>query len=124
LVAAALEELLMVAHQLTAFKVPYLCFPQFKRPVVAMVVAEHIQDKILDLVIQGVLGAVVVQGPRSLMEATETLQAHHQAKDLMVVPEQISQGVEVEVVIHNKGKTDLFQQVESEGLEEQELLCQ
>jgi hypothetical protein len=58
------------------------------------------------------------------MEATETHQAHHQAKDLMVVPEQISQGVEVEVVIHNKGKPDLFPQVETEGLEELELLCQ
>jgi hypothetical protein len=63
LAAAALEELLMVAHQLTEFKVPYLCFPQFKLPVVATVVAGHIQDKFLDLVTQGVLGVAVVQGP-------------------------------------------------------------
>jgi hypothetical protein len=124
LVAAVLEELLMVAHQLTAFKVPYLCFPQFKLPVVVMVVAGHIQDKMLDLVTQGVLGAAVVQGLRDLTEATETPQVHHQAKALLVVLEEILEGLEVEVVIHNKGKPELFRQVGSEGLEERELLCQ
>jgi hypothetical protein len=41
--AAALAGLLMEAHQLTALKVLYLCFPPFNLLVAATVVVEHSQ---------------------------------------------------------------------------------
>jgi hypothetical protein len=61
LAEAALEELIMVAHQPTGLKVLYLYFLHFKPPVVDMVVVEHFQGKILDRGTLVVLGVVVVQ---------------------------------------------------------------
>jgi hypothetical protein len=51
----------MEARQLTALKVPYLCFLRFKLQVAAMVVVEHSQERLLDRVTQVGLGAVAAQ---------------------------------------------------------------
>jgi hypothetical protein len=51
----------MEAHQLTALKVPYLCFPPLNLLVAATVVVEHSQERLLDRVTQVVLGAAAAQ---------------------------------------------------------------
>jgi hypothetical protein len=56
--------------------------------------------------------------------ALEILQAHHQAKDLVVAQGQILREVEVAGVIRKLDKTHRQRHLESEGMEEPELLYQ